>query len=329
MKCPKCEHNQKYSDGMCCSECYYQFILDPKADKMNDYKMQKRVEQVGEQGTRHFTLHQLYALYRRKEKERYWQLKVVASVIIALLVFSYGNVYFAILLSIVLFVIGLRKTYFRFRLPMEAFDKAFYKWYKQTKDVELRKAVLKPNLKKKPKGNKEDDIYDYGVEAIIVTDRDMYVDLFVKNNYHIQYKALIISENLYPYYLKPQLKQLLVDSPDLPVFFMHDATKEGVGTMEYVRSLEELQIEGHPCIDLGLTPQHFRKLKPLKKLRKIVSEDYAPLDFLQHKHFVAIFNKYIVERAEKMALTDEGELIETGGLSDTIVLADLVADDFG
>ena len=102
-------------------------------------------------------------------------------------------------------------------------------------------------------------------------------------------------------------------------------------TIEQFKNITTLNTTGHPCIDLGLTPKHFARLKPLKKLKVDIDDTHAPLDYLQHKYFTAIFNKCIVERAEQQALLSEEELMtmEMDDLTTHILSADLVADDFG
>lgn len=135
---------------------------------------------------------------------------------------------------------------------------------------------------------------------------------------------------MYPKYLKPHLTRLLEEKPDLPLFFIHDATDAGQKTMTYFKKIDGLAVEGHPCIDLGLTLEHFKKLKPLKKFYYISNLE-APLDYLQHRHFTAIFNRYIVERAEQQALlSDEERLVASNDdLTNQMLIVDLVADDFG
>jgi hypothetical protein len=52
---------------------------------------------------------------------------------------------------------------------------------------------------------------------------------------------------------------------------------------------------------------------------------------LQHKHFTAIFNKCIVERAEQQALLNNEELNTVGAedLTSRVLMSDLVDYDFG
>ncbi|EAY29297.1 hypothetical protein [Microscilla marina] len=332
MKCPKCEHEQKYKEGMTCLSCKYKFIIDPKEKgHLNDYKMKLRIEQVSQSGQVYFTPRQLYALYRGKFKKSYALTMLVFGAIVISLFLAGGSPEGAVVVGVGFTIAILYEVFKKSWLSEQNFLATFNHWYTRSELVkEVKHLVLQPELKL-PKNVREKDIYNYGVEAVIVTDQDVYVDLFVKNNYHTQYKALIISKHLYPTYLTPRLKQLLQEKPDLPLFFIHDATLEGLQTMTQFRNRAELATEGHPCIDLGLTPAHFNQLKPLKRLLQGIDDTHAPLDYLQHQHFTSIFNKYIVERAEQQALLSEEELsvIEADELSDRILMIDLIADDFG
>lgn len=333
MRCPKCEHVQKYKEGLTCLNCGYEFAINPKGKgNLNDYKMKLRVEQLSETGAVHFTPRQLYALYRSKFKKGDALPMLVFGAIIVTAFAAFGNPEAAIIIGLGITVAILFEVFKQPWLSETSFLATFKRWHTQSSVANgIEKVVLKTELQKLPESNQEQDIYDYGVEAIIVTDEDIYVDLFVKNNYHTQYKALIVSKNLYPQYLKPRLEKLLIEKPDLPLYFIHDATLEGLQTMEQFRSIEALATEGHPCIDLGLTPAHFSQLKFLKKLRSGIHNYHAPLDYLQHKHFVAIFNKYIVERAEQQALLSEEELdlMETEDLTSQLLITDFVDYDFG
>ncbi|WP_299454539.1 hypothetical protein [uncultured Microscilla sp.] len=333
MKCPKCEHEQKYKEGMTCLNCNYRFAINPKEKgNLNDYKMKLRIEQVSQSGQVYFTPRQLYALYRGKFKKNDALAMLVFGAIVISIFFAFGSPEGAIVAGIGFTIAILYENFKKSWLSEQDFLATFNHWYTRSELAkEVKQVVLQPELTQLPPDNHEKDIYDYGVEAIIVTDQDVYVDLFVKNNYHTQYKALIISKHFYPAYLTPRLKQLLQEKPDLPLFFIHDATLEGLQTMTQFRNHAGLATEGHPCIDLGLTPAHFNQLKPLKKLLKGTDDNHAPLDYLQHHHFTSIFNKYVVERAEQQALLSEEELsvIEADDLSDRILMIDLIADDFG
>lgn len=333
MRCPKCEHNHKYRDGMVCSNCSYHFIINPKIDGINDYKIQKQVERANVQGTVYFTRNQLYAAYCSKFKKSYLKYGIVAALVIMPLLIAFADPGLVMTVGFALFIIILTLMPAK-PLPSNSFFGAFEKWLAAIKgrggaDFGL---LEQPYLHHLPEASQETDIYDYGVEAIIVTDQDIYVDLFVKNAYHTQFKALIISKNIYPAYLRPQLENVLAEKPDLPIFFIHDATMQGIKTMETFLAIEGLATAGHPCIDLGLLPKHFQILNPLKRFAKKITDDYAPLDLLQHKHFVAVFNKYIVECAENQALLSDDEILVSdiaGDLSNDMMLVDFAADDFG
>jgi hypothetical protein len=308
-------------------------VLDPATSGgLTDYNLKMRLEKISQSGTVYLTLRQLYASYRNKYKKNSGAVPLTVAALSGVLVFFAFNPWvgaiMVILFSWAAYAESKRKPW----LSITQFNNLFERWYVNSTVTDSAKTmVLGTELQVLPAKSLEQDIYDYGVEAVIVTDQDIYVDLFVKNNYHTQYKALIVSKNLYPDYLQPRLESILAKKPDLPLFFIHDATIEGMQTMEHFKNITTLNTTGHPCIDLGLTPKYFARLKPLKKLKVDIDDTYAPLDYLQHKHFTAIFNKCIVERAEQQALLNNEELNTVGAedLTSRVLMSDLVDYDFG
>ncbi len=63
MKCPKCENSQKYIYGMTCLNCKYEFVLNPKTSGSSDYRFNKVVQVVSEEGTKYYTFNQFYNVY--------------------------------------------------------------------------------------------------------------------------------------------------------------------------------------------------------------------------------------------------------------------------
>jgi len=75
--------------------------------------------------------------------------------------------------------------------------------------------LVKAALHQPPPDFTEPDIYDYGVESILVVDRDILVDVFVKNGFHAQQHVLVISINRYPAYLLAEARKALDANPRL------------------------------------------------------------------------------------------------------------------
>ena len=148
------------------------------------------------------------------------------------------------------------------------------------------------NLISEPLLNTESLVHDfdyYQVKAIIVMDKDIHVDLLVRNGLHKKYKALIISQSLYPDYAVEPLENLLATSPALPVFFVHDADSDGTEMIRRFRKMKRMKTAGirsHDCWDLGFFPADFEKQSLLRKFKKKTKVKYPsiallPLSFLE------------------------------------------------
>ena len=136
---------------------------------------------------------------------------------------------------------------------------------------------MKPSLHRPPPEFQEGDLYDYGVERIIIVERRILVDLLVKNGFHVDQKALVFSMDGYPTYIAEKAKKLLAESPDLPVYLLHDATEKGMRMYKKIRLPDH-----HPVIDLGVFPEQIKNLSVLKPLRLKNQEYQVPLDALPY-----------------------------------------------
>ncbi len=141
----------------------------------------------------------------------------------------------------------------------------------------IDKMLVEPSLHQPPPEFQEGDLYDYGVERIIIVERPILVDLLVKNDFHADQKALVFSMDGYPTYIAEKAKKLLTESPKLPVYLLHDATEKGM------KMHEKIKLPGHhPVIDLGVFPEQMKNLSVLKPLRLEKEEFQAPLDALPY-----------------------------------------------
>lgn len=161
------------------------------------------VNKVSADDTLYFTPNQLYAACYKKES-----LFVRSSLFVGLPLFLFLIMlilypwWLALPIILIVWWWSFRNDYkkpLQRQIDEDDLNKALKRWA-QRRHINLPKGTrgepLKlidaPQLKKAPKASAEKDLYDYGVEAVIVTDQDIYVDLFVKNGYHTQYKALIM-----------------------------------------------------------------------------------------------------------------------------------------
>ena len=274
MKCPNCSNSHKLREGMQCS-CGYEFVFNPRQHpKITDNRFVSLIRQASENGTRWYTFPQLYSRYCRSKYYRMphrnmgciFLVVLVALAAIATtaadgpveVMWAAAGIGALILVIAPLF----------YRTPSrEELQHLIDKWRKHGKGVD--KLLEQPGLGEPPPDWPESDIYDYGAERLVVVERDLLVDLLVRNGWHADNKALVISENGYPSYLIPHAQKLLTERPDLPVFLLHDAGPESERMHERMARWNWLPVQNHEVTDLGL----FRgDVKRLERLRPICPE---------------------------------------------------------
>ena len=297
MKCPECAHNhQRGKHGTTCTNCKYKFVFDPKDSEtfgITDGKFLALIRQVSRNDTYWFTREQLYAHACRKSfwGRFYFGCAVAAGVV---LLFVAGNLYLE-------FVAGAQRFWWAFAafaacsaivvIPWlialghslvppepERMLKLLRHWYRADRTID--KLLTEPTLHDPPPEAEEPDIYDYGVERLLIVERDILVDLFVRNELHAQERMLVIAESGYPEYLLPVAQRLLAENPELPVFLLHDATTAAPPMEERILDAGKLPIGGHKIVDLGLFPETVRRMKGMKKLALRRHDYQAPVDYL-------------------------------------------------
>ncbi|MCI5126443.1 MAG: hypothetical protein D3925_18680 [Candidatus Electrothrix sp. AR5] len=195
-------------------------------------------------------------------------------------------IFFPVSWQVVFFLIALTAfmhgiTHYNRTPPSEEeFRKMMLKW-SDTKGFP-EKMLVTPSLHHPPPQFPEGDLYDYGVERVIIVERRLLVDLLVKNGFHTDQRALIFSADGYPSYIAERAKILLKASSDLPIYLLHDATEKG-GAMK-----RKINYPKHKVIDLGIFPEQIKKLPVLKPLRLKHQEHQAPLDVLPYAALSAI-----------------------------------------
>ncbi len=300
MKCPECSSNVKRGkDGMRC-RCGYAFIIDPKIyTRMTDGKFLALIRQAGRNGTYYFTANQLWNRYCKSYGMGCIPAILLATVIwclfIAFLMSAEGrgasNIWtprsFMIMLAMPV-VLTLIAMPLRFRtLPpggRRRFDDMLSLWQSSHP---IEKLLTKPSLHQPPPDWAEKDIYDYGVEKILIVDQDLYVDSFVLNGFYAQARALILSVSGYPSYLAPRANRILQEHPDTPVFLLHDATPEGMGLEPRLRAAAWLDLKNITVVDLGLTPSDIKRIRGLRHLKPAKDEYRLPLDMIAYPMLAA------------------------------------------
>lgn len=283
MKCPRCGHNHPAKQGLTCSKCHYGFTFSPKDSNtagLTDGKFEAAIKRASQNGTALFTDNQLYAAYASKMRPVRLPL-IVLTIGLAMFGFIFRNEgIFVASVFFVLALFALLATLFgKSRvLPRNKFRTATEKWLRHDKPIPG--LIREPTLHTPPESWQEPDIYDYGVERILLVQRDLLVDLFVKNNQHAEQRMVVIAESGYPEYLIPRVIHLLDQRDDLPIYLLHDADSDGIGMTHRLRSLDWLNLGSHPVIDLGFFPTDFEKLKRTHNFDNRRSERSLPADAL-------------------------------------------------
>jgi hypothetical protein len=282
MKCPECGYNQRAKLGLTCGECSYEFVFNPKESAtkgLTDGKFAACIRSANQNGTAYFTRNQLYSVCCRKLRDS------------PLKEFGFGIAAFAIAvglataevwdISVFFAVMGsvwiISGVYLAYRKITPAnFDMLLGKWRSAGKPVE--KLIEESELHQPPPEWSEPDIYDYGVERLLIVERDILVDLLVKNGQHAEQRMLVISETGYPEYLLPVARRLLEEQAEVPIFLLHDASAHGTGMKDRVIDRGILPLDGKNITDLGMYPEDFQKLKRTRRYDPNNTSRSLPVD---------------------------------------------------
>jgi hypothetical protein len=255
---------------MACSSCGYRFVLDPKVDGLADRKFLAAVRRASANDTYHYTKEQLYAAHARGQSRSPKIPAIVGGICAAagLLVWFANSALGALALvagavAIICLIMAVARA---LRRPpnRREWDGIVAKWQTSKRRDALAKMITEPRLGTPPPEWQEPDIYDYGVERILIVERDLLVDLFVLNGLHAEHRALVLSETGYPDYLVPRARHCLEENDQLPVLLLHDATRHGVAMEQRLRGSSLLPLAERPIKDLGLFPDDVRKLAQLR-----------------------------------------------------------------
>ncbi len=273
MICPKCSYNQKYSDGMYCSKCHRNFIFNPKVNDYNDYKFKLLEERVSHKSTLFYTENQLYIGYLHSIKFRLREnIGLVIFFIFLVIVLIAVKAY--LFLIFLLFIIPSSKLFGKENMSGDEFRRRVSTWNRQEA---LHNLIQEPGMHDAPASFPEDDLYDYGVEAVLIVDQDIYVDLFVRNKCHIEAKVVVISQNGYPNYLVKKVQRILDENEQAKIYYIHDTTTDFAAMQQAVRSFLTVPSTAEEN-DLGLFQEDIKNISFLRglKLDKEFCVDYLP-----------------------------------------------------
>ncbi len=279
MKCPECSTNWKYRNGMTC-KCGYGFVFSPKIDGIADGKFNFVIRHANKNGTVYFTKEQLFTSYCIKLNQLN-KTEIIASVIFGLLslFFTYVRIYPLVFIfgSICIFMIW---SQIIIKGSEKAFNKNLEKW--QRKKGKIEKMIIKPSLQSPPPKWNTEDIYDYGVEKILIVQGNILVDMFVLNDFHSEQRCIVLSETGYPNYICQRAKKILTDNKDISVYYLHDSTVEGINSFDDLKKSVLLGKQLKNLMDIGLSPKDINDIPLIKTAVKIKKEKGVPANIIPY-----------------------------------------------
>ena len=263
--------------------CGYRFTFNPKSDRMSDGKFAAILRKASANDTYFFTFNQFYSAYcERISKFSFLRLGVGAGIGLLLLV----TLPFSLIVLLLLLIPPLKRKYAAFQHGLGnppsvgAARKHLEQWLNDGNTVE--RYIRSTTLHDPPPAWTEPDIYDYGVEGVLIVEHDILVDLLVKNNFHVESRVLVVSEQGYPNYLAPLAWKLIAQRPDLIVYLLHDSTPQGVQMRERVLAREGDKLRDRAIVDLGISPEIVARLKRLKHVGPKRLNYAIPVDYLKY-----------------------------------------------
>ncbi|MFC1744961.1 hypothetical protein ACFL35_13295 [Candidatus Riflebacteria bacterium] len=307
MICPKCKVNHRKKAGMRCV-CGYSFTLDPgETNGLTDAKFLSCLNLASANATYYFTKNQLYTAYCKRMlgnssgclRKIFWFL-IIGSIV--LLVFSGGLAFpIVIIMGFAAFFVWLIGRLSITPPPREKLGDAVVKWEKEKGPI--KKLIQNPGMTQPPPEFTETDIYDYGVESILIVDDDLLVDLFVLNNFHAQKHTLVISASGYPGYLLTIAEKILSESPDLPVLFLHDSK----GKNMISRITHNLPfLGGVDVIDLGFFQDDIAMISAIRPTRPEKQQNRIPVDLIPYKTILALLTISLAEKVSFASILSQG-----------------------
>jgi len=169
----------------------------------------------------------------------------------------------------------------------------------------------------------DEEIFQYAPERILIVERNDIADMLILNRFPLEYKTLVVSEQIYPEHALRACQQFLSQHPEIPVILIHDASQKGLRMKERLLNDKFWNLRGKNVQDLGLFPRDTDRLRkpiwlPRKRNDKVLSgarrtdasflRDYRmPVDIA---HPRAMMGAVSLAAASGLALLSEGFLAE-------------------
>ena len=257
MRCPECNHSQKYRDGTRCKQCCYSFVFRKKQDQISDFTLRQIIQRLSDNGQYAFTATQL-AL----EICRLWRKKnlgplgcsiiaLIVSAIVGLIAFTawdWGGG--AVLVPGVILPLAVWLGWRGKNSP--SIDKArqIVKQYHQVHPISgLADGAA---FRRQPPTADFQDPH-YAPERILVVERDELVDLLVRNRFHLTAKAAVVSRTGYPERVFTACQEFVRNHPNTSVQVVHDASLQGFALTAQLATDPQWRFASQRLVDLGIS----------------------------------------------------------------------------
>lgn len=281
MKCPKCSNNHSKKAGQTC-RCGYEFVFNPQSDHgWTDGKFLSLIKHASHNDTYYFTKNQLLTYARKKRKLTSLPLVniIIPSIVAGVFVSAFSKQpIFGIIVGIVVLLFSAAYKLQSLKLSKERLDLMLDRWISSKQKID--KLITKPTLQTPPPEWEEKDIYEYGVEKILITQHDLHVDSLVINNFHTEQRMLVISAKGYPKYIQSKLEKILSDNPEIKVYVLHDTMSESEGQAFISKVCDRFKCKNHEIIDLGLYKKNTELIFKAAKSKPENANADIPLDYI-------------------------------------------------
>lgn len=341
MRCPDCQHTQRYREGTRCKKCGYQFILRRKSDEISDYALHHLIKKLSDNGAYAFTATQLIL-----DLCRYWRRRVnrellvsfigivVMGAVLGFFVRSFVGMWFVTLASLFFASLALwaahrRKTF----LPLPKARQIVQRYHQAHPIAELADGRAFAG----PPATENTQDFPYAPERIVVVERDELVDLLVRNRFHQTHKAAVISRSGYPQRIADQCRSFLQRHPQMPVQLLHDASLPGFAMGAQLAADPNWPLAGRPLVDLGLSREAIENVGKLswlptsergkgklsRQATRMLNAGYrVPVDFMGPKPFLNLIGAAAVGGALVLLASNQANADPGGEFGVEI-------DDFG
>lgn len=252
MRCPQCNHQQKYQSGTRCGQCHYRFLFRKKSDRISDFSFRQIIERLSDHGQQAFTATQLALAICRYWRKQY--LGVIGysvgitmiSLFIGFIVRPKVGVMVFLTLAVIAFLLHrFGRTHIDFSQARKLVDR-----YHQVHPI----SVLADGhaFQQSPESADFRELH-YAPERILVVERDDLVDMLIRNRFHLNHKTAVVSCTGYPNKVFAACQEFLRHHPNTPVQVLHDASAPGFGLTTQLAADPKWEFARRSLVDLGIS----------------------------------------------------------------------------